>query len=46
MKKIVYEDDDEEEEEVVVRRKAPQPKPADAPLEGRALLDHLFFGKK
>ena len=47
VKKIVYEDEDDEEEEVVVRRKTPQPKPVvDAPLEGRALLDHLFFGKK
>ena len=46
VKKIVYEYE-ESEEEVVVRRRAPQPKtPVDAPLEGRALLDHLFFGKK
>jgi len=46
VKKIVYEDESSEEE-VVVRRRAPQPKPViDAPLEGRALLDHLFFGKK
>jgi len=44
VKKIVYEDESSEEE-VIVRRKV-QSKPADAPLEGRALLDHLFFGKK
>ena len=45
VKKIVYEEE-ESEEEVIVRRKV-QPKPAvEAPLEGRALLDHLFFGKK
>lgn len=44
VKKIVYEDE-ESEEEVIVRRKAPKPV-VDAPLEGRALLDHLFFGKK
>ena len=44
VKKIVYEDE-ESEEEVIVRRKAPKPA-VDAPLEGRALLDHLFFGKK
>ena len=45
VKKIVYEDESSEEE-VIVRRKV-QPKPVvDAPLEGRALLDHLFFGKK
>jgi hypothetical protein len=44
VKKIVYEDEDSEEE-VIVRRKAPKPA-VDAPLEGRALLDHLFFGKK
>jgi len=44
VKKIIYEDD-EVEEEVVPKRKAFKPVP-DAPLEGRALLDHLFFGKK
>ncbi len=45
VKKIVYEDESSEEE-VIVRRKV-QPKPiVEAPLEGRALLDHLFFGKK
>jgi hypothetical protein len=44
VKKVVYEDESSEEE-VVVRRRAPKPA-VDAPLEGRALLDHLFFGKK
>ena len=44
VKKIIY-GDDEVEEEVVSKRKAFKPVP-DAPLEGRALLDHLFFGKK
>lgn len=44
VKKVVYEDESSEEE-VVVRRRAPKPV-VDAPLEGRALLDHLFFGKK
>ena len=46
VKKIIYESEESEEEVVqVVRRKAPKPA-VDAPLEGRALLDHLFFGKK
>lgn len=44
VKKIVYEDESSEEE-IIVKRKAFKPVP-DAPLEGRALLDHLFFGKK
>ena len=44
VKKIVYEDESSEEE-VIVKRRAPKPA-IDAPLEGRALLDHLFFGKK
>lgn len=49
VKKIIYEDEDDDVEEVVqvVRRKA-VPKKEEKPevLEGRALLDHLFFGKK
>ena len=45
VKKIVYEDESSEEE-VVVRRKVQSKPVVDAPLEGRALLDHLFFGKK
>jgi len=44
VKKIVYEDESSEEE-IIVKRKASKPV-VDAPLEGRALLDHLFFGKK
>lgn len=56
VKKIVYEDEDDEsegsevEEVKVIRRKKthlrPKAEVSNAPLEGRALLDHLFFGKK
>jgi hypothetical protein len=45
VKKIIYEDDEVEEEVVPKRKAAPKPT-EDAPLEGRALLDHLFFGSK